>query len=68
METTKIDKSIFAILSTISINNLTSEQSIFILHASYVKENLKFQIITSQYPKFLFIIFLDKLSHLIIRV
>ena len=44
MENTKIDKSIFSILSTISIDNLTSEQSSFILHSSYVKSKLKFQI------------------------
>jgi hypothetical protein len=41
---TKIDRSIFSILSTISIDNLTPEQSIFILHSAYVKGNLKFQI------------------------
>lgn len=45
----KIDRSIFAILSSISINNLTSEQATFILHASYIKSKLKFHIIESQY-------------------
>jgi hypothetical protein len=44
METTKIDRSIFAILSTISIDNLTSEQATFILHSAYVKGVLKFNI------------------------
>jgi len=41
---TKIDRSIFSILSTISINNLLPEQSIILLHASYIKGILKFQI------------------------
>ena len=44
METTKIDRSIFAILSTISIDNLTSEQATFIFYSAFVKEKLKFQI------------------------
>lgn len=41
---TKIDRSIFSILSTISIDNLTSEQATFILHSAYIKGILKFQI------------------------
>jgi hypothetical protein len=41
---TKIDRSIFSILSTISIDNLTPEQSLFILHSAYVKGVLKFNI------------------------
>lgn len=50
MDNTKIDRSIFSILSTISCDNLSHEQSLFILlHSAYVKSKLKFQIISSQY-------------------
>ena len=49
MDTTKIDKCIFAILQTISVDNLSHEQATFILHSSYVQSKLKLQLKTSQY-------------------
>jgi hypothetical protein len=49
MDSTKIDKSILKILTTITINNFTPEQAQFMLQTAYIKEKLKFQIKTAQY-------------------